>query len=319
MTVAERVGNFANGFLLPQLERLKIALKNHGMLYLLMMPGIVYYLIFRYGTFYGALIAFKDFHVLEGIIASPWVGFEHFRKIFISPFFGRIMKNTLTISLLRLLFGFWPPIILALMLNEVRTIRLKSFIQTISYLPHFLSWVIVSGILLIFLSPGEGLINQWLRAAGGQTIPFYSNNYWFIAVVILSGIWKGVGWGAILYLAGLAGINPELYEAATIDGANRVQRVRYISIPSLQPVIVLMLTLSLGYIMNAGFEQIYMLYNPQVYEVADIMDTWVFRNGIEQFRFSLSAAVGLFKSAIGMTLLLSTNRLVKHWTGQGIW
>jgi len=318
MTVIERAKTVARVSSAQRFNSLIARLKKHGMLYLLMLPGIIYYLIFRYGTIYGIVIAFKDFQILKGILGSPWVGFKHFRTVFGSPVFGRILRNTLMISSLKLVFGFFPPIILALLLNEVRLYRVKSFIQTVSALPHFLSWVIVSGIVLIFLSP-SGLVNQWVKASGGQVIPFLTNDRWFIAVLILSQVWKEVGWGAIIYLAALTGINPELYEAAIVDGANRLQRMWYISIPGIQSVIVLMLTLRLGYIMHAGFEQIYILYNPQVYEVADIIDTWVFRNGIEQFRFSLAAAAGVFQSAVGMTLLLLSNYLAKRWTDYSIW
>jgi putative aldouronate transport system permease protein len=288
-------------------------------LYLMLLPGIIYYLVFRYGPIYGVVIAFKDFRVLDGIMASPWVGFKHFEALFSSPYFGRIMKNTLTISLLKLIVGFPPPIILALMLNEVRIKRLKKLIQTVSYLPHFLSWIVISGILFAFLAPGSGLINHWIKNAGGQVIPFMMDKTWFLLVIVLSSVWKEVGWGAIVYLAALSGISPDLYEAATMDGASRVQQMWYISIPGMQPVIILMLILRLGYLLNAGFEQIYILYNPLVYEVADIIDTWVFRNGIEQFRFSLATATGVFKSVIGMALLLTSNKLAKQWSDQGIW
>lgn len=300
-------------------ERIKMFLQRWGWLYAMLLPGIIYFIIFRYGPIYGISIAFKDFRILDGIFGSPWVGFEHFEKLFSSPTFIRIVRNTLTISLLKLVVGFPPAIILALMLNELRFARLKKFIQTVSYLPHFLSWVIIYGILIALLAPGNGLVNNLIRSAGGTAIPFLTDKTWFVVVLVLSDIWKEVGFGAIIYLAALAGINPELYEAATVDGANRFQHIRYISIPGISLVIVLMLVLRLGYLLDAGFEQIYILYNPQVYSAADIIDTWVFRNGIEQFRFEIATAANLFKSVIGLALVLTSNKLAKTWTGAGIW
>ena len=299
--------------------RFWILLRKYWLLYLMLLPGVAYFLIFRYGPMYGIVIAFKDYRVLEGIVASPWVGFKHFQALFTGPYFGRIMKNTLTISLLKLVVGFPPPIILALMLNEVRFSRLKRIIQTVSYLPHFLSWIIISGILFAFLAPSGGLINEWMKAAGGQPIPFMTHKTWFLVVLVVSEIWKEAGWGAIIYLAALSGISPDLYEAATMDGANRLQQMRHISLPGIASVIILMLILRMGYMLDAGFEQIYILYTPQVYQVADIIDTWVFRNGIEQFRFSLATAAGVFKSAVGIALLLTANKLAKQWAEQGIW
>lgn len=290
-----------------------------GYLYLLMLPGILYFLVFRYWPIYGLVIAFKDFRVFDGITASPWVGLEHFEALFANPLFMRSIRNTLVISILKLFFGFAPPIILALMLNEVRWSKFKRSVQTVSYLPHFLSWIIIYGILLALLSPGQGLINQWIKAAGGQVIPFMTSGPWFLVVVVASDIWKDVGWGAIIYLAALAGINPSLYEAATLDGANRLQQVRYISLPGIQPVIVLLLILRLGYMLDAGFEQIYILYNPLVYNVGDILDTWIFRNGIEQFRFSIATTASLLRSVVGFALVMSANWLAKRWAGQGIW
>lgn len=285
----------------------------------MLLPGVAYFLIFRYGPIYGIVIAFKDYRVLDGILASPWVGFKHFEAFLTAPYFGRIMRNTLVISLLKLAAGFPAPIILALMLNEVRIARLKKFIQTVSYLPHFISWIIISGILFAFLAPSGGLINEWIKSLGGQSIAFMTHKTWFVVVLVVSSIWKSVGWGAIIYLAALSGISPDLYEAATMDGANRLQQIRHISLPGIQSVIILLFILNLGHLLDAGFEQIYILYTPQVYEVADIIDTWVFRNGIEQFRFSLSAAAGVFKSVIGMALLLGSNKLAKLWADQGIW
>jgi putative aldouronate transport system permease protein len=223
------------------------------------------------------------------------------------------------ISFLKLAVGFWPPIVLALMLNDVRHSGVKRVIQTVSYLPHFLSWVIIYGILLALLGPASGLFNQWIKGLGGEAIPFLTDKNWFIVVVVLSDIWRDAGWGAIVYLAGLTAIDPTLYEAATIDGASRWQQIWHISIPGIRSVIVLLLILRMGYMLNAGFGQIYILYNPLVYETADIVDTWVFRNGIEQFRFSIATAASVFRSVIGLLMVLAANKLARQFAEQGIW
>jgi putative aldouronate transport system permease protein len=294
-------------------------LRTHGALYLMLAPGVLYYLLFRYVPMYGITIAFKDFNIFEGILGSPWAGFKHFEALFRNPQFARIMQNTLIISLLKLIVSMPADIILALLINELRIRWFKKSVQTITYLPHFLSWVMIYGILLAFLSPGSGLINQWITGAGGKPIPFLTDNNWFRAILVFSEVWKDTGWGAIIYLAALAGISPELYEASRVDGANKWQQVRHITLPGITGVIVLVLVLRLGYILNAGFEQVYILYNPRVYAAADIIDTWVFRNGIEQFRFSIATAAGLFKSVIGLAMVLIANKLAKRWTDSGIW
>lgn len=294
-------------------------LKRFWPLYLMLLPGIAYFLIFRYWPIYGLVIAFKNFRVLDGITASPWVGFDNFKALFDSPLFMRAIRNTFTISALKLVIGFPMPIILALMLNEVRHKNYKRIIQTLSYLPHFLSWVIIYAVLLALLAPARGLVNQFVTSTGSEAIPFLTNPRWFLGVIIASDIWKEIGWGAIIYLAALTAISPELYEAASIDGASRLQQILYISLPGILPVIVLMFILRMGYILDAGFDQIYILYNPLVYETTDIIDTWVFRNGIEEFRFSLSTAASIFKSVFGLILLLLANRLAKRFSGQGIW
>jgi putative aldouronate transport system permease protein len=280
---------------------------------------VIYFLIFRYWPIYGLVIAFKNFQVLEGISGSPWVGFQNFQALFDSPLFMRALRNTFTISFLKLLIGFPMPIILALLLNEVFHKGFKRIIQTISYLPHFLSWVIIYAILLALLAPARGLINQIVISFGGQAIPFLTDPGWFLGVIITSDIWKEVGWGAIIYLAALTSISPDLYEAAAIDGANRFQQILYISLPGIVPVVLLMFILRMGYILDAGFDQIYILYNPLVYESSDIIDTWVFRNGIEEFRFSLSTAASVFKSVFGLGLLLMAHRLARRASGKGIW
>jgi len=304
---------------LRRLKRVARSLQRFWPLYVMLLPGIIYFLIFRYWPIYGLIIAFKNFRVLDGIGGSPWVGMQNFQALLDSPLFMRAVRNTFVISFLKLVIGFPPPIILALMLNEVRIMRVKKLIQTVSYLPHFLSWVIIYAILLAFLAPARGLVNQTIKGFGLEAINFLTDPRWFVGVIVASDIWKEIGWSAIIYLAALTSISPELYEAASIDGAGRLQQIRHISIPGILPVIILLLILRMGHILDAGFDQIYILYNPLVYESSDIIDTWVFRNGIEEFRFSLSTAASVFKSVFGLGLLLTADKLAKRFTGSGIW
>jgi putative aldouronate transport system permease protein len=288
--------------------------------YLMLLPGLIWYLIFRYLPMYGVVIAFKDFNPSQGILGSPpadpW--YKHFAIFFRSPYFTQLLANTFIISLSKIAFGMFPPLILALLLNECRAGWFRRWVQTLSYMPHFLSWVIIYGILLALFGQTSGLINRWIIDAGGRAIPFLTSPDYFRGVVVLSDIWQNLGWGAIIYLAAIAGIDPALYEAGRVDGANRLQLIWNITIPGIRNVFILLLILRVGYILDAGFEQIYILYNPQVYRVADILDTWVFRTGLEQLNFSLAAAVGLFKSVIGMLLVITANHLAKRWEG-GIW
>ena len=300
-------------------QRLARDMRKHYILYLMLLPGVVYFLLFRYFPMYGAIIAFKDYRVLEGFWGSPWVGLKHFNTIFSSPFFYNVLGNTLIISIAKLLAGLPVAICFALLLNEVRLHWFKRSVQTITYLPHFLSWVVVFGVLLTTLSPSSGLLNKTIVAAGGQPINFLADPAWFRVVLVISDIWKDIGWGTIIYLAALAGISPSLYEAAAVDGATRLQRIIYITLPSIVPVIVLVTLLRIGNLLSARFEQVFVLYNPSVYGVGDIIDTWVYRQGIQGFQFSVSAAVGLFKGAVGCILLVTANWLAKRFAGTGIW
>ena len=303
----------------PFFQALLRDIRRHSILYLMALPGILYFLIFRYYPMYGAIIAFKDYRVLEGFNGSPWVGFKHFQAIFSSPFFYNVLTNTLLISIYKLIFGLPVAVIFALLLNEVRVGWFKRGVQTITYLPHFLSWVVVFGVLLTTLSPSTGLVNKAIVSTGGQPINFMTDPKWFRGVLVVSDIWKDLGWGTIIYLAALAGISPSLYEAAAVDGATRFQRIVYITLPSIVPVIVLVTLLRIGNLLSAGFEQVFVLYNPAVYSVADIIDTWVYRQGIQGFQFSVAAAVGLFKGVVGTVLLVTANWAAKKWAGTGIW
>jgi putative aldouronate transport system permease protein len=289
-------------------------------LYLMMLPGVVYYIVYRYVPMYGVIIAFKDFNILEGIVNSPWADpwYKHFKQFYESPYFAQLLGNTFLISIYKLVFGIFPPILLALLLNECRVFWFKSLIQTLSYMPHFLSWIIIYGISLVLFSESSGIINYWLVNNGGSAIPFMTSTEWFRSLLVGSEIWQNLGWGAIIYLAAMTSIDPTLYEAARVDGASRIRMIWHITLPGIRHVIIMLLILKLGHVMDAGFEQIYIFYNIHVYPVADILDTWVFRTGLEQLNFSLASAVGLFKSAIGLVLVLGSNWLAKKW-GQGIW
>ncbi len=285
----------------------------------MMLPVMLFLIIFSYVPIFGGLVAFKDYVLSEGIIASKWIGFDNFAILFESEDFPKAIRNTLTISILRLTFGFFAPIVLALLLNEIRKMAYKRVIQTMTYLPHFFSWVILGGIFLMLLN-GSGPINSIIQNFTDSPIPFLTNDVWFIIVLIATGIWQAAGWGAIIYIAALSGISSDLYEAAEIDGANRWQQTLSITLPCLVPTMITMFILSLGGIMTAGFDQIYNLYNPMVYDVADIVDTFVLRKmmGLD---ISLAASADLFKSLVGLILVVSSNTIAKKISGgeQGVW
>jgi putative aldouronate transport system permease protein len=301
------------------LERLGKTLYKYRWLYVMMLPGIIYFVIFRYLPLWNAQIAFKDFKPLLGVEGSPFAGFKNFITFFNSFYFTQLITNTVVISLLKLILGMPMAIILALCIYETAFKRLARFVQTISYLPHFLSWVIMYGILLVMLSPDNGLVNEAIKAGGGETVAFMYSPDWFRTVVVGSDIWKDTGWSTILYLAALLSIDPTLFEAAAVDGATRLQRIWHISLPGILGTIVVVTLLRLGNILDAGFQQIFMLYSLPVYSVGDIIDTWVYRQGVLEFQFSLATAVGLFKGAIGLILVLLANRLTKQFSGSGIY
>ena len=294
-------------------------LKKLRQLYLFIIIPVISLFIFHYMPIYGILIAFKKFNPTLGIWNSKWNSFAHFDRLFHDFMFARILRNTIIISLMRLGFGFPAPIILALLLNEVRTMGFKRVVQTITYLPHFLSWVVLSGIIMEVLSPQRGIL-AWMWGMFGKDAPnlLMDKNY-FRPMLVVTGIWKEVGWGTVIYLAALAGIDPGLYESASIDGANRFQQAWRITVPSLVPVMTILFILNLGGILNAGFDQVFNMYNPLVYEVGDIIDTYVYRIGIVQRQYDFSTAVGLFKNLMGVILIIGTNAVIKRFTEYGIW
>ena len=294
-------------------------------LYLLLVPGVIYLLIFKYTPLYGLMIAFKDFDIFAGenpfqsIIASPWVGLKEFRRVMMSPSFLQVLANTLIISLYKIFFLFPLPIILALLLNELRNVALKRTLQTIIYLPHFLSWVIISGLFLNLLG-STGIVNRLLLSLGMEKpIYFFMNARLFRGILVVTQGWKEIGWGSIVYLAAISGIDPQLYEAAYVDGATKMKQVTHITLPGILPVVVLLLILRIGNILQAGFEQILTMYNPLVFDVADILQTYVYRIGLGQLNFSMGTAVGLFNSVVAFTLILLANTFSRRTVGRSIW
>ncbi|WP_235886396.1 ABC transporter permease [Paenibacillus cymbidii] len=300
-----------------------LRLGKHRAFYLMALPGLVYYLLFHYVPMVGVVISFKDYSPIDGlagIFTSPWVGLEHFEKFFGSYFFVRVFTNTIVISLLKLAFGFPAPIVLALLINEVKNRVFRRIVQTVSYLPHFISWVIVSSMIYLLASPSFGIAGSVLEWFGYRE-GFYalSSNDFFRGILVGSSIWKEIGWSSIIYLAAISGINPELYESAMIDGASRWKQVRHVTLPSITNVISVLFILNVGGLLDAGFEQIFLLYSPSVYATADIIDTYVYREGLVTSNFSFATAVGMFKSVIAMALIVSANALARRLEAENLW
>lgn len=292
---------------------------RHKSIYLLASLSFIYFIIFKYVPIWNAQIAFRDFQALEGVTGSPWIGFKNFSDFVNSYYFWELIRNTVFYSLAKMLFSVPAAVFLAIALYECRVFWLRKTVQTMAYLPHFLSWVIMYAILLAILSPSNGILNDLIKAFGGEPISFMTDTKAFPWIVILSDTWKEMGWSAIIFLAALMGIDPCLFEAAAVEGASAWQRVRYITLPAIKPVIVVVVLLRLGTVLDAGFNQIFMLYSLPVYSVADIIDTWIYRQGILEFRFGLATAVGLFKGVFGLLLLVGSNKLIKRYTGSGLY
>jgi putative aldouronate transport system permease protein len=289
-------------------------LRRNKHVYLMLLPVLLYYLIFHYGPMYGAVIAFEDFNPIKGVFGSKWVGLQNFQDFFNSVYFGRLLFNTVAISVLDLIFGFPAPIILALLINELRWNPFKRLVQTVTYLPHFVSVVVVVGMMVDFFAR-DGLVNQLL----GTNVSYMQSAEWFRQLFVGSGIWQHVGWLSIVYLAAIATIDPQLYDAAKVDGADRFRQMWHITIPGILPTIVILLILRMGMLMSVGYEKIILMYNPLTYETADVISTYVFRRGILQADFSFSAAVGLFNSAINFALLIGANRISRRLSGHSLW
>lgn len=293
--------------------------KKHYILYIFVLPALLYLLVFKYAPMYGVVLAFKEWNLSKGIMGSEWIGFSNFEYLFNSKNFIQVFKNSISISLLRLAWGFPVPILLALLLNEVRAISYKRSVQTLLYLPHFISWVVITGIVFNFTNTSSGVINVIIKKFGGDPISFLQSPKHFRGVLVIMEIWKTSGWGTIVFLSAMAAIDPSLYEAAYMDGANRFQRIRYITLPSISSVIVILLILRTGRMLNNGFEQIFLLYNPLVYEVADVFETFTYRVGIREGRFSFATAVGIFQSVVGLILISVTNFLSRKFGEGGLW
>ncbi len=293
-------------------------IKREKMLYIMMLPVMIYFIIYHYIPMLGIVIAFKNYSPVAGIIDSPWVGLMYFENLFQSPDFFLVLKNTVIISLYRLMFGFTAPIILSLLINEIGNTKYKKIIQTISYLPHFLSWVIVAGLISTMLSV-DGPINTLLGLFGIEKQQMLTNSSMFRGILVVTGIWKEVGWGTLFYLAAIAGINSELYEAARIDGASRWKQTLYITLPSIKGVVVILLIMQAGTVMNAGYEQVLLLQNPMVRNVSEILDTYIYKTGLQNSNYSFATAVGFFKCVVNMILILTTNLISKRMGEEGLW
>ncbi|MDF2649056.1 MAG: sugar transporter permease [Paenibacillus sp.] len=292
--------------------------KNMG-LYIMLIPVLLYFIVFHYWPMYGVQIAFKNFYASQGIWDSPWVGFTHFERFFNSYYFVRLIKNTIGISLYSLVVGFPIPLLLALMMNEMRNRFLKKTVQTITYAPHFLSVVVLTGIVIAFLHPKNGIINNVIQLFGMEPISFMTEPAWFKSIYVWSGVWQSMGWNSIIYMAALAGIDTQQYEAAIIDGASKFQRMLYVTIPGIMPTAIILLILNCGSIMNVGFEKIFLLQNDINKPASDVISIFVYNSGILGGQYSFSTAIGLFNSMINFTLLLLVNRLSRKFTQTSLW
>ncbi|PAF30074.1 sugar ABC transporter permease [Paenibacillus sp. 7516] len=288
-------------------------------LYLFIAPAFLYFLIFHYGPMYGIQIAFKNYNPVRGVFGSPWVGFDHFVRFFESYYFWDLMWNTLAISLYELAVGFPIPIILALAFNELKHKRFKKLVQTVTYAPHFISVVVMVGMVIAFLSPSTGILIRFVEWMGIDAPSFLTSPAWFKTVYVLSGVWQSAGWGTIIYLAALSGVDPGLHEAAIIDGANRLQRIRHINIPVLVPTMTILLILNMGSLLGVGFEKILLMQNPLNMESSDVISTFVYRSGLENAQYSFSTAVGLFNSVINAFLLVTVNQIVRKTSENSLW
>lgn len=302
----------------PFFVRAKKDFKKNKSLYLLVLPVIIFYILFHYKPMYGAIIAFQDFNPRLGVSGSEWVGFEHFIRFFQSPFFARLIRNTLTLSVYGLIFGFPAPILLALSLNELHYKRFKKSVQTITYLPHFISLVVVTGMIKDF-TQSTGLINDIIVFFGGARSSLIQNPDLYRTIYIVSDIWQGIGWGSIIYLSALSGVDQQLYEAASIDGAGRFKQLLHVTIPGITPTIIIMFIMRMGQLLGTGYEKTILLYNEATYETADVIASYIYRVGILERNWSYSTAIGLFNSAINLVLLIAANKISKRVSQTSLW
>jgi putative aldouronate transport system permease protein len=288
-------------------------------LYYMLLPGIIYFILFKYLPMWGVLISFQNYQPFLGFWHSDWVGMQHFTRFFGEPTFWMLLRNTIVLAMYNLVFFFPLPIIIALLLNEVRKEAFKRFVQTMIYIPHFFSWVVVVGMVYMLFTVEGGLVNELIAKAGGEKINFLISSEWFRTLIMSEVIWKETGWGTIIFLAALAGVDPQLYEASKIDGAGRWRQLWHITLPAIRSTIVILFILRLGHFLDTGFEQIILMLNALNREVGEVFDTYVYSVGINQSQFSYSTAVGLFKSLVGLVLVLVTNALAKKFGEEGIY
>ncbi|WP_312148532.1 ABC transporter permease [Paenibacillus odorifer] len=294
-------------------------LRKYKALYLISLPGIIFFIVFKYLPLAGSIMAFQNYNIFKGFTGSPWVGLDQFRRMFTYPEFLRILENTILIGLYDMVFAFPVPIIFALLLNEVRKAFYKRILQTVVYLPHFLSWVIIGGIMIGILSPTTGIVNQILNTFGLDSVYFLGEDSYIRTILVGTGIWKDSGWGTIVYLAALAAVNPELYEAARIDGANRWKQTLSITIPTILPTIMIMFLLHIGNFLDFGFERVFVFINSLNETNGDILDTYIYRVGLIDQQYSYTTAIGLFKSFVGLLLVMIGNTLSKKASGDGLY
>ncbi|UQZ82442.1 putative multiple-sugar transport system permease YteP [Paenibacillus konkukensis] len=299
-------------------SRLRKDLIMNKYVYIMACPIIVFYILFHYVPMAGLVIAFQDFNAFKGILGSHWVGLKHINEFLTSPYAFRVIKNTFLLNVYQILFGFPAPILLALLLNEIRSHIFKRTVQTVSYMPHFISLVVVCGMLVDFTA-SSGVINDLVHALGGERTNLLMQKEWFRTIFISSGIWQEVGWGSIIYLAALSSVDPSLYEAAEMDGASRLRKAMHITLPALVPTITILLIMRLGHIMSEGFEKIILLYNPLTYETADVIASYVYRRGLQEANYSFGAAVGLFNSSINFIILLAANYVSRRFVKESLW
>jgi putative aldouronate transport system permease protein len=302
----------------PTKPPLKARLKRYWAVYLIMAPALIWIFLFKIWPIGGNAYAFVDFRPARGLFGSEWVGLRYFEELFAVNEIGPLLRNTLVISGLRLLFGFPFPLILAILIHEIRRSGLRRIIQSTVYLPHFISWPVVAGITMRVLSPTDGLVNEVIEALGGQSIYFMTEPGWFRPILVIQGIWKEAGWGTVLYLAALAGVDPNLYESAMVDGATKWQRIRHVTLPAISGTVVVLLILSVGNMINENFQQILVMLNPLVFDVGDVFETFVFRQGIGGGRFSYATAVGLFKSVVAFIMIVGANMIARRTKNQGL-
>ena len=303
---------------MPLIALCRRALSRDRYLYLMILLPLAYFAIFHYWPMYGITLAFKDFDIGKGIVGSPWVGLKYFREFFSNPYSWKLIRNTVLLRLWHLSIGFPAPIVLALLLNELRNERFKRIVQTSSYLPHFISQVVVAGMVVTFLA-SDGPFNAIVRFFGGQPYPWLQRPEWFRPIYIISGIWQHAGWSSVIYLAALTAINPELYEAAVMDGANRWHRLRHITVPGIMPTVTIMFLLRIGQLLTIDYQMILLLYTPSTYETADVLGTYIYRRGIVGADFSYATAVGLFQALVGLVFIIGSNAIAKRLGDTSLW